>query len=60
MNLNETDEFDRETAVTDSLPYAMHLNHDDWRSRAKALIEGLRLRGYEIVRVVNYEKYTGE
>lgn len=45
-----TEEFDRETAVMDALPHAIHPMHDNWRTKADALIKGLEQRGWHIVR----------
>lgn len=47
----DSPEFERQTAVMDSLPHAVHPMHEDWRTMADALIEGLAARGYVLVRV---------
>lgn len=50
-NLNETDAFERQTAVADSLTHVFHASHTDWRDRADTLIDQLRRRGYEIIHI---------
>lgn len=45
-----SEEFDRQTAVMDSLPHAIHPMHEDWRTKADALIDGLEARGWLLVR----------
>jgi hypothetical protein len=47
----DSPEFAIQTAVMFALPHATHPMHGDWRTKADALIESLRLNGFEIVRV---------
>lgn len=50
----DSPEFALQTAVMMALPDATHMMHGtDWRSKADALIEGLRKAGYEIAPVTS-------
>lgn len=45
-----SEDFERQTAVAYALPHAIHPQHDNWRTKADALIEQLRREGWEIRR----------
>jgi hypothetical protein len=47
----ESEEFAQQTAVMDALPHAIHPMHGDWRTKADALIDGLRARGWDITKL---------
>lgn len=48
----DSEEFAQKTAVMDALPHAIHPIHEDWRTKADALIDGLRARGWDVTRRV--------
>lgn len=50
-----SEDFERQTAVMDALPHAIHPMHGDWRTKADALIDGLRARGWDVVRLTGEE-----
>jgi hypothetical protein len=42
-------DFERQTAIMDALPHAIHPMHGDWRTKADALLDGLQARGWTVV-----------
>lgn len=47
----DSEEFEQQTAIMDALPAAIHPFHEDWRTKADALLDGLWARGWDVVRL---------
>lgn len=52
--------FERQTAVMDALPHAIHPIHDNWRTKADALILGLEQRGWTVAPVGERDRLRNE
>ena len=50
--------YDRETAVMDALPHAVHPMHDNWRTKAQVLIKELEKRGWAVLSIGVYEPHS--